>query len=111
MKEKENIKHPDTDETRKENDPEKVGPKPKDSKAVWAWIAGILTLMAWIALMIEGYTSLIIGAASIVCGFIGLKSRKKALKNLSTAAIVASAVLLVLVSAFLIVIYIGLRSM
>ncbi len=111
MKDKENIKHSPSDQIRKETEAEKVGAKPKDHKAVWAWIAGILAALAWIALMIEGYTALVIGAASIICGFIGLRARSKALKNLSTAAIVASAVLLVLVSAFLIVIYIGLRSM
>lgn len=82
----------------------------KDKYKLFAFVSLILCIIAWVTLMFEGYTSLVLSALAIITGFIGHKSSRKVYRTLSTATIIASAVLAVVLSAFLIVIYIGLKA-
>lgn len=81
-----------------------------DKYKLFAFASIILCIIAWVTLMFEGYTSLVLSAAAIITGFIGHKSSKKGYRTLSTASIIASGVLAVVLIAFLIVIYIGLKA-
>ena len=77
-----------------------------------AWVAVGLTLLAWALLMtINGYVAMAAAAVGVVAGFLALPGRSRAVKNLAITAIIACMVLLVVLSAFIIVIKIGLQSL
>lgn len=75
-------------------------------------LAGIiLAVAAWIVLSFNGEIALGLSIASFVSACLGLKASTRAWRNTAITAIVSSAVLMVVLSAFLIVIYIGLDSL
>lgn len=79
------------------------------SKVILAFAAAVLTLVAWaLAMWSSGYASLVVAAAGVVCGFIGASRRAGQWRNLAITSIIASGVLAVVMSAFLIVITVGL---
>lgn len=75
-----------------------------------AVVSIILTVAAWIAGSFNGITAMILCVAAIVAGAFSLKSRRHSVRNTAITSIIAAAVLLVVVAAFLMVIYIGLKS-
>lgn len=76
----------------------------------FAFLSIILTVVAWIILSLEGRVALAVCVAAFVLGCIGLKSRSRVWKNTAITSLVASAVLMVVLSAFMIVLFIGLNS-
>ncbi|MDE6270860.1 MAG: hypothetical protein K2M12_08440 [Muribaculaceae bacterium] len=78
-----------------------------------AWMAalsGVLALCAWVALCFNGYTALGLGIAGFVSSILGLRAATRAWRNLATTALIASVVIIVVLTAFLIVIFWGLNS-
>lgn len=76
-----------------------------------AWISLALTLLAWILLMVaHGYIALAVAAAAVATGFFGLPGRSQGVRNLAITAIIASIVLLVVLTAFIIVVRVGLAA-
>lgn len=76
----------------------------------FAFLSIILTIAAWIILSFEGRVALAVCVVAFVLGCIGLKSRSRVWKNTAITSLVASAVLMVVLSAFMIVLFIGLNS-
>lgn len=75
----------------------------------WVWISVILALIAWALLAwVNGYTAMAVAATGITVGFIGTRRSSLAMKRLAITAIIASTVLLVVVTAYLVVLKIGL---
>ncbi len=74
-----------------------------------AWVSLALALLAWVILIrFNGYVALGTAIASAVCGFIAMPRRSANIKRLAITAVIASIVLIVVVSAYLVVIKIGL---
>ncbi|MDE6120466.1 MAG: hypothetical protein K2F63_01605 [Muribaculaceae bacterium] len=68
------------------------------------WVSAVLAVLAWLVLMFaDGYVALGLGVLSAVCGFAGMPGRSTAIKRLAVTAVIASVVLVVVLSAFLIV--------
>lgn len=81
------------------------------SRFVWlAIISTILTIAAWIAGGYNAVAAIVISVAAIVTGAFALKSHRNGVRNTAITSIIAAAVLLVVISAFCIVIFVGLRS-
>lgn len=95
-----NIENPGAAET-----PKSAG----TSKPYAAWVSLLLTIAAWACLLwLNGYIALGIAAAAAITGFCGIPHRSSGAKRLAITAIIAAIVLIVVVSAFLVVIKIGL---
>lgn len=78
---------------------------------VWLAIVSIvLTILAWILGSYSALAAIITSAAAIVTGALALKSHRHGVRNTAITSIIAAAVLLVVISAFCIVIFIGLKS-
>lgn len=77
----------------------------------FALISIVLAVGAWIALSFEGKIALAISVVAFICGCIGLKSSTRTWRNTAVTSLVASAVLMVVLTAFLIVIFVGLNSL
>lgn len=86
--------------------------QPKESRNfVWmAVISIVLTAIAWIAGNYSGVAAIIISVVAIVLGALALKSHRHTIRNTAITSIIASAVLLVVVLAFIIVIYLGMKT-
>lgn len=85
----------------------------RDSRAKYnkfAFISIVLTIAAWIILTLNGKVALGGSILAFFCGCIGLKSSTRTWRNTAITSIVASAVLMVVLAAFLIVIFVGLNS-
>ena len=76
----------------------------------FAFLSIILTIAAWIILSFEGRVALAVCVIAFVLGCIGLKSHSRVWKNTAITSLVASSVLMVVLSAFMIVLFIGLNS-
>ena len=77
----------------------------------WMAAAGaVLAVGAWIALSFNGYAALGIGIAAFAASCMGLGAHTRPWRNLATTALIASAVIMVVLAAFLIVIFWGLNS-
>ncbi len=79
-------------------------------RSMLAAISMVVTIMAWILLMWNGYAALGLGLAAIVLGVVGTRSRSAGWRNLAITSLIASAVLVIVMVAFLIVIYWGLGA-
>lgn len=76
-----------------------------------AWIALAITVLAWVVLMtVNGYVALAVAAVGVVAGFFAMPGRSRGARNLAITAIIAAMVLIVVLSAFLIVIKVGLQG-
>lgn len=76
-----------------------------------AWISVALTLGAWVVLMLaNGYAAMAIAAAAVIAGFFAMPGRSRAVRNLAITSVIAAIVLLVVLTAFIIVIKIGLAA-
>lgn len=70
-----------------------------------AWIAVALAVLSWAILMwSNGYVALAVAALGVAVGFFGAHGARPAVRRLAVAAIIASAVLLVVLASFIIVI-------
>lgn len=80
------------------------------SGSVLAWSAAGVALAAYILLLItSGIIAMIVAAAGLVLGFIAANKTKGALHRLAVTAIIASAVLVAVLAAFVLVIRLGLK--
>lgn len=70
----------------------------------------IVTIVAWIVASLQGWVALGISVLAIVIGAFALRSRRHSVRNTAITSIIASAVLFVVLGAFFIVIYLGLKS-
>ncbi len=69
----------------------------------------ILAIAAWVALgYTSGYYAMCVAAAAIIAGIIAVRRKTGAWRNTAITSIIAAAVLIVVVTAFLIVLKIGL---
>ncbi len=82
------------------------------SRFVWlASVSIIFTIAAWIAGSYSATAAIVTSAAAIITGALALKSHRHGVRNTAITSIIAAAVLLVVISAFCIVIYVGLGSL
>ena len=81
------------------------------SRNRFALISIIITVIAWVILSLNGIAALCIAVIGFITACFGLKAATRAWRNTAVTSIVASSVLIVVVSAFMIVIYIGLNSL
>ncbi len=73
------------------------------------WLATALAIAAWCLLLwSNGYAALAVGVVACAAAFIGASGSSRAMRRLATSAIIASLVLIVVVTAFIIVLKIGL---
>lgn len=83
-------------------------------RAGWhTWMAAaaaLLAIVAWVALCFNGYTALATGVAALIAAILGLHAHTRAWRNLATTALIAAGVLIVVLTAFIIVIFWGLNS-
>lgn len=87
---------------------------PRDTREKYSTLALagiILAVAAWVVLSFKGEVALGLSIASFISACFGLKASTRAWRNTAITAIVSSTVLMVVLSAFLIVIYIGLDSL
>lgn len=86
-----------------------VAPAEAPSHPLPVWLAVALALASWaILIWSNGYAALACGCAGVAFGFWGAAKNRGALRRLAVTAIIASAVPVVVLAAFLIVIKIGL---
>lgn len=76
-----------------------------------AWISLALTVAAWLTLMFtDGYVAMAVAATALIVGFLSMRGSSRAIRNIAITAVIASMVLLVVLTAFIIVIKIGLQG-
>jgi hypothetical protein len=68
---------------------------------IWAAVALLLVIIAWVLMMYQGYVALAIAVPAVIAGFFGYKSRVAILKYLSAVSIIAGLVLIVVMLAFI----------
>ncbi len=78
---------------------------------IFALLGILVTIAAWIILSFNGDVALWVSVAGFILGCLGLKASTRTWRNTATTAIVASAVLMVVLAAFLIVFRIGLNAL
>ncbi|MDE6278069.1 MAG: hypothetical protein K2M06_08180 [Muribaculaceae bacterium] len=82
----------------------------EQKKSGWLPLAALLlAILAWLTLAYStGYAAMAVAAAAIIVAAFGARRHSGAWRNVAITAIIASAVLLVVVAAFIIVLKIGL---
>lgn len=79
------------------------------SSEMWYAIASVaFTIAAWCFAALNAWAAIGLSAIAIALGVTGKKCQKPALRNATITAIIAATVLLVVIAAFLIVVYLGL---
>lgn len=80
-----------------------------------ALAALILSIAAWAALLVpslySGYVALGVAAVSVLLAAFGLKSRRRCWRDTATTAIIIGGVLMVVIISFIVVIFVGLKSL
>ena len=77
-------------------------------KRRYPWLAVlslVLCVGAWVAATVSGYLTLAVGAAAIVAGAFSLGSHRPAVRNTAITSIIAAAVLIVVVGAFMVALH------
>ncbi|MDE6310758.1 MAG: hypothetical protein K2L96_02970 [Muribaculaceae bacterium] len=110
-------KNPAVENTNAENSPlteqpltaETPAPAPK--KSGWLPLLSlVLAVAAWVTLAYStGYYAMCVAGASIITAIFAVRRKTGAWRNVAITALIASAVLIVVVAAFLIVLKIGLE--
>ncbi|MDO4319314.1 MAG: hypothetical protein Q4C34_01945 [Bacteroidales bacterium] len=77
---------------------------------IWAILSIVIAVIAWLIAGWNGYAGLATGVISIVAGALALRSHRHGVRNTAITAIIASGVLVVVLTAFIIVIYLGLNA-
>lgn len=84
--------------------------KKRSKFSKFALISLILTLVAWLMLMLPwkngGIVAMVIAIVSVVTSILGLRSPRRGWRDIATTSLIASAVLAVIVLAFIIVLYV-----
>lgn len=75
-----------------------------------AIISIVITALSWIFAGFNAWLGIGLSAAAVVVGALALKSHRHSIRNTAITSIIAATVLLVVISAFLIVIYLGLKT-
>lgn len=85
---------------------------PCESKRfMWlAIISIVITALSWILAGFNAWLGIGLSVAAVVVGALALKSHRHSIRNTAITSIIAATVLLVVISAFLIVIYLGLKT-
>lgn len=79
-------------------------PEERNVARAWVWVSVVLTLAAWAVLLwSNGCAALAVAIVAIVVGAIGVSKVSFLLRRVAVSAIIASAVLAIVVSAYLIV--------
>lgn len=98
--------------------PEHTDVKAVPEKSVYnhlALAALILSIAAWAALLVpslySGYVALGVAAVSVLLAAFGLKSRRRCWRDTATTAIIIGGVLIVVIISFIVVIFVGLKSL
>ena len=78
---------------------------------IFALLGILATIAAWIILSFNGELAIGVSAGAFILACLGLKASTRTWRNTAITALVASAVLMVVLAAFLIVIRIGLNSL
>ena len=76
----------------------------------FALFAILLAVGAWVILSFNGKVALWVSGAAFLSGCFGLKASTRTWRNTATTALVASGVLLVVLAAFMFVMYVGLKA-
>ena len=76
----------------------------------WALASFIVTIVAWVCLIWQGYVALAIAIMGAVAGFMGVKARRGVLRYLAITSVIASLVLVVVMLSFITVFSIVLRN-
>ena len=94
------------------------GQKPVAEKSSYdkvALVALIVSLIAWAILLVpslySGYVALGVAVLAVVLAALGLKSKRRGRRDLSTTALIIGGVLTVVILSFIVVIYVGLKGM
>ena len=88
-----------------------INPPHEPGRFVWlAIISIVLTIISWIGASYSAWAGIALAAAAVVSGACALKSRRHGVRNTAITSIIAATVLLVVIVAFIIVIYVGLKS-
>lgn len=87
-----------------------AGPASANWHTWMAAVAAILSIAAWVALCVDGYAAFGVGVCAFVTACLGLHAHTRSWRNLATTALIASGVILVVIAAFLVVIFWGLNS-
>ncbi len=77
---------------------------------VYAIASMILAIAAWFGAYYNAWLGIGLCIFSIISGALALKSHRNGVRNTAITSIIAAAVLLVVAIAFMVVIYIGLKS-
>lgn len=82
---------------------------PKENrKSAIAWTALVLAVISWCMLFwSNGYVALAVAVLAVVAGFAACSHNASALRRLAITALIAALVLIVVVSAYLIVLKVG----
>ncbi len=75
-----------------------------------AIVSIIITALSWISAGFNAWLGIGLSAVAVVIGALALKSHRHSIRNTAITSIIAATVLLVVISAFLIVIYLGLKT-
>lgn len=75
----------------------------------FALLGILLAVAAWVILTFNGQVALGFAVVSFICACVGLKASTRTWRNTAITALVASAVLMIVLSAFLTIIYVGLK--
>ncbi len=70
-----------------------------------------IAILAWVIAGWNGYAAMAAALVSIITGGMALRSHRHAVRNTAITSIIAAAVLLVVLAAFVIVIYLGLNNL
>lgn len=90
--------------------PRETAPAEPGRYCTWAVISILMAVVAWIAANWNGYAAMGASVVSLVFGFMALRSRRHGVRNTAITSIIAAAVLLVVLTAFVMVIYLGLKA-
>ena len=106
----------------RDHDPEVNPPQAADTCPAGEWpcesrrfmwlaiVSIIITALSWISAGFNAWLGIGLSAVAVVIGALALKSHRHSIRNTAITSIIAATVLLVVISAFLIVIYLGLKT-
>ncbi len=75
-----------------------------------AMLSLLVTVLAWIGTVLSPWLGIVLSVGAIALGIPSLRSCRHSVRNVAITSIIASAVLFVVVAAFMIIIGIGLRG-
>ena len=76
----------------------------------FALLSIVLAVAAWVIMSFDGKVALGVSVAAFLSGCFGLKASTRTWRNTATTALVASGVLMIVLAAFMFVMYVGLKA-